>query len=281
LASGLLATAYTPESFIEEKIYKQDHCLLYYVDKDDPQGPMPKNPGKDPQFELWESRVLAWAKATSTVAASPPTEYDNLHKPENRPVFQIIAPSNHQTITEPLLAAEIKASAPRGINRAEYYIDGNLIMSNNFFPFGLEKNINFLKNGFHNLKVRVCDDIDNCSEQSLEFNLILDGENRTSNDINISWIKPADGSVINKIDFPVSIEIRTSNPNQTARIDVFLQNEEDKPAPIISLGPIENETVSGSWKKIPASGIYKLYGEAKTWSGQIKKSEEITVTINN
>ncbi|MDD5071259.1 MAG: transglycosylase domain-containing protein, partial [Patescibacteria group bacterium] len=114
LASGLLATVYTPESFLEEKIYKQDHCLLYYVDKDDPRGPEPKNPGKDPQFELWESRVLAWAKATSTITASPPTEYDNLHKPENRPIFQIITPSSNQTITEPLLTARINASAPRG-----------------------------------------------------------------------------------------------------------------------------------------------------------------------
>ncbi|MDD5071681.1 MAG: hypothetical protein PHQ42_03020, partial [Patescibacteria group bacterium] len=175
----------------------------------------------------------------------------------------------------------INASAPRGINRAEYYIDGNLIATNNSFPFNLEKDIGFLKNGFHNLKVRVCDDIDNCSEQSFEFNLILDGENRVSNDINISWLKPANGDSINRVNFPVNIEIKTSNPIQTARIDVFLQSEKSEPALIASLGPIENEIASGNWKAVPTPGAYKLYGEAHSWSGQIKKSEEITVMIGN
>ena len=281
LASGLLAIPYTPESFIEEKTYKQDHCLLYYIDKDDPRGPAPKNPGQDPQFELWESRVLAWAKASSTVAASPPTEYDNLHKPENRPNFEILTPGNNQTIIEPLLTARIKASAPRGVNRAEYYLDNNLIISNNAFPFNLEKNISFLNNGFHNLKVMVCDDIDNCSEQSLEFNLILDEKTEARGEVNISWLEPTDGIALNKIDFPVNLKIKTSDPSQTARIDIFLRGENNNPVLITSLQPIENETASGNWKKIPASGPYKLYGEAKTWSGQTKKSEEITVTVNN
>ena len=281
LASGLLAIPYTPESFIEEKTYKQDHCLLYYIDKDDPRGPAPKNPGQDPQFELWESRVLAWAKASSTVAASPPTEYDNLHKPENRPNFEILTPGNNQTIIEPLLTARIKASAPRGVNRAEYYLDNNLIISNNAFPFNLEKNISFLNNGFHNLKVMVCDDIDNCSEQSLEFNLILDEKTEAGGEVNISWLEPTDGIALNKIDFPVNLKIKTSDPSQTARIDIFLRGENNNPVLITSLQPIENETASGNWKKIPASGPYKLYAEAKSWSGQTKKSEEITVTVNN
>ena len=281
LASGLLAIPYTPESFIEEKTYKQDHCLLYYIDKDDPRGPAPKNPGQDPQFELWESRVLAWAKASSTVAASPPTEYDNLHKPENRPNFEILTPGNNQTIIEPLLTARIKASAPRGVNRAEYYLDNNLIISNNAFPFNLEKNISFLNNGFHNLKVMVCDDIDNCSEQSLEFNLILDEKTEARGEVNISWLEPTDGIALNKIDFPVNLKIKTSDPSETARIDIFMVGEDSSPVFITSLQPIIGETVSGNWKKIPVPGTYKLYGEAKTWSGQTKKSEEITVTINN
>ncbi|MDD5291210.1 MAG: PBP1A family penicillin-binding protein [Patescibacteria group bacterium] len=281
LASGLLATPYTPESFIKEITYRQDHCLLYYVNKDDPRGPAPKNPGSDPQFELWESQVLAWAKASSTVAAAPPTEYDSLHKPENRPEFQILSPGNNETIMDPLLTARIKASAPRGVNRAEYYIDNNLIINNNIFPFSLEKNISFLNNGFHNLKVRICDDIDNCSEQSLEFNLILDEKTGAKGDITISWLEPADNSALTNAGFPVNLKMHTSNPDQTARIDIFLVGEDGSPALITSLQPIVGETASGSWKNLPVSGTYKLYGQARSWSGQTKKSGEITVTVSN
>ena len=154
-------------------------------------------------------------------------------------------------------------------------------MNNNAFPFNLEKNISFLNNGFHNLKVMVCDDIDNCSEQSLEFNLILDEKTEARGEVNISWLEPTDGIALNKIDFPVNLKIKTSDPSQTARIDIFLRGENNNPVLITSLQPIENETASGNWKKIPASGPYKLYAETKSWSGQTKKSEEITVTVNN
>lgn len=37
------------------------HNILYYVNKNDPLGPTPARPQNDPQFENWETPVLAWA----------------------------------------------------------------------------------------------------------------------------------------------------------------------------------------------------------------------------
>ena len=36
------------------------HCILYYVDKNDPLGPPPTNPENDPQFLNWELPVRLW-----------------------------------------------------------------------------------------------------------------------------------------------------------------------------------------------------------------------------
>ena len=36
------------------------HSILYYVDKNDPVGPVPANPMNDPQFTDWEAGVLDW-----------------------------------------------------------------------------------------------------------------------------------------------------------------------------------------------------------------------------
>lgn len=36
------------------------HSLLYWTDKDNPQGPPPANPAQDPQFEHWEYGISAW-----------------------------------------------------------------------------------------------------------------------------------------------------------------------------------------------------------------------------
>lgn len=41
---------------------KQIHTILYYINKDDPRGPLPLRPEGDPQFWNWEIPVLNWAK---------------------------------------------------------------------------------------------------------------------------------------------------------------------------------------------------------------------------
>ena len=36
------------------------HSILHFVDKDDPHGPYPTNPARDPQYQLWEYPVNVW-----------------------------------------------------------------------------------------------------------------------------------------------------------------------------------------------------------------------------
>ncbi len=52
------------------------HSILHYVDKDDPTGPVPKNPKKDPQYHAWEKGVRKWyTKRDDKVVLAPlPTE---------------------------------------------------------------------------------------------------------------------------------------------------------------------------------------------------------------
>ena len=38
------------------------HSILYWVDKDNPRGEIPKQPQKDPQFSAWEKGVQKWAE---------------------------------------------------------------------------------------------------------------------------------------------------------------------------------------------------------------------------
>jgi 1A family penicillin-binding protein len=49
------------------------HSILYYVDKDNPRGPIPSNPASDPQFNNWEYGVRSWvlSNTTHTVNQTP------------------------------------------------------------------------------------------------------------------------------------------------------------------------------------------------------------------
>ena len=73
-------------------------------------------------------------------------------------------------VSRPELSVKIQASAPRGIHHVDYLIDGSLLENVSAFPFNLTRNISDLSSGFHDLTIRVCDDIDNCSEQKINFN---------------------------------------------------------------------------------------------------------------
>lgn len=278
-SSGLLATEYTPEHLIEEKTFSEHHSILYYIDKNDPRGEALKNPAKDPQFELWESRILEWTKEQEeeTTTEKPPTEYDNLHKPEYKPTFKINSPASNQTIMKDVLSVSISASAPRGINRAEYYINDNLLNSVSSYPFNLNQKINFLGNGFHKLKVRVCDDVDNCSEKTLDFNLIVD-DPPAINDIGISWVEPSNGLAVTNIDFPLNLKVNVENPFQTAQIKFYTLVDDDAQL-ITTAQPVNSSPTLAKWAQVPASGTYKLYAESYGWNGQFSKTKEITITV--
>ncbi len=282
-ASGLLATADTPPSFVEERLYFAPHSILYYLNKDDPRGPAPANPADDPQFALWEKAIQNWTakRSSSTIATdTPPTAYDNLHKPENNPVFTVEEPLANQTVGGNLVA-RINGSAPRGIGRAEYYLNGNLAFNNPGYPFGLDKNISFLPNGYHDLTVRVCDDIDNCSEQKITFNLQLPNAGIVDSNIGVSWSAPANGLAVTAHDFPLSLKFNLTNPAQTARIVVYYRiGTSTESAVAATIAPIDSSNLAGSWRKPPPRGAITYWAEAWSWSGSSVKTGEQTLTSN-
>ena len=82
--TGLRATENTPKEAIIEKVITDVQDILYWVDKDNPRGPAPTNPNKDPQFRLWNPPVQAWWFANMgtynvTTPSDIPTDYETLH----------------------------------------------------------------------------------------------------------------------------------------------------------------------------------------------------------
>jgi len=286
--TGLLATEFTPPELIIEKIFiDQPHCLLYYIDKNNPLGDPPSDPPTDPQFNLWENAVHSWAekiKASSTPDTNyelPPTEYDNLHLPENVPTISVLTPSPNETITTPFLSVSANASAKRGISKVEYYINDNLLSTVTSFPYNLERDISFLNNGFHNLRVRACDDVGNCQAKNLEFNFHLEN-NTNNNDINLSLISPStSGLALSNIDFPFTVRLNNNNPTVTGKINLYYLTATGETKLISTVQPVLTSIVDIVWSTPPPSGTYKIYAEAIGWGGQIVKTPPLVLTINN
>ena len=135
--SGKLATKFTPPDLVVEKSFRQIHCLLYWINKDNPQGPKPEHPEDDPQFWNWERPVLAWASGRSgfeNYNQQPPTESDDLHLPQNRPRIEIISPKPKDKILTNKIDLDLEVQAPLGIKEVDVFL-------NEQFLFNSSKNI--------------------------------------------------------------------------------------------------------------------------------------------
>jgi membrane peptidoglycan carboxypeptidase len=171
--SGKLATEYTPQDLIIEKTYQtQPHDILFYVDKNDPRGPVPSDPAQDPQYNLWEAGVQAWIKKNNiAVVEEVPTmtEYDDTHTSANQPTVEIFFPQENQIVTGPTSTFKILASAPRGIKYAQYFIDDQQVASSFTEPWSATIDFTNITKGTHKLNVKVFDDVQNQKDASVNF----------------------------------------------------------------------------------------------------------------
>lgn len=278
--SGLLATSSTPPDLIESKNVREHHCILFYVNKEDPLGPAPKDPNQDPQFAIWEKAVIEWAKKNNEYSdPNTPTEYDNLHTPENKPIINIISPNDGSTINNKELNVQVNVSSARGIKRVDYYLNNNFLTSSQQSPFNLGWDISFLGNGYHKLSAKACDDVENCNEASVNFNLMLKN-NRTPEKTSLMIKQPISGLALNQIDFPLNVVLGVEGLKQTAKINLLLKNSGSNiPELISSIREINNSETIISWGSSPDPGEYILYGELYDWNGEIKRSNEIQMVI--
>lgn len=175
--SKKLATEYTPEDLREEVVVQDVHSILYWVDKNNPQGLQPQFPEQDPQFIRWEYGVIKWVLDNNLQTNSNniiPTDFDDVHTPEFYPKFNINNPistvnyNKQQKITI-LLEKEITKYP---FLKTDYYINGVFIGSSQG-----ENSFSFIPNEIQNiqsendLKVVVYDSVFNRSIQNITFYL--------------------------------------------------------------------------------------------------------------
>lgn len=139
--NGTLANDLTPEIYREERVYPAVHSILYWLDKNNPNGPRPLIPENDSQFNLWEEPIKKWLETnpiktvTPTSNTTPPPTTTINQTVVQKPAIEIIAPSQiikysrKNTIKTAISIKNFTAS------RVEYYLNGEFIGSSNIRPF--------------------------------------------------------------------------------------------------------------------------------------------------
>ncbi|PIR66700.1 MAG: hypothetical protein COU51_02585 [Parcubacteria group bacterium CG10_big_fil_rev_8_21_14_0_10_36_14] len=266
--SGQLATDFTPESSIVEKTYKEIHNILYYVDRSNPQGPVPADPTKDPYYNAWEDAVKKWVEKNNFLSELPPNGYDDVHVPINKPQISITSPGNNDSVGRSFTVS-VKTSAPRGVSRVEYYIDDSLLYTANVYPF--YGNISLpsgIGSGFHRLKVVSYDDIDNNNNHEININTTSGGG--VANEF--VWISPQNNFVI--ISFPINI---TFNMPKAENVSLWYKKSDNMDYYKIGEKQYPNGYTSIPWDGSgTSSGTYTVKAIIKNGT-DIKEKEMVVV----
>ncbi|MFH1191867.1 MAG: PBP1A family penicillin-binding protein [bacterium] len=275
--SGKIATDFCPESYVEEKKYGSVHSILYYVSKDKPRGDIPENPSVDPQFAGWETAVLKWATSTKELTLeNPPTEKCFLHNLENKPVLNIVYPSDKDTVQSKNIEIRVDATAPKGIHHIDYYIDDTLAQTVATYPFNLSYPAVKIANGFHTIKAKAYDDVENFNEASIEINLMIGRD-----PISAYFEAPQQNASFSSSSFPIKFVIKISDPLNSQSIKILSQKDGETSQIIktFSDNEILSDTLEFTWGDNPVAGNYKFYIEAIDKKNRYTRSEELEMKI--
>ena len=173
--TGQLATADTPPELVMEKTFPEVHNVLYYVQKNTPQGDPPANPIDDPQFQNWETAVISWLalQGSSYNQPLPPsTDSDSLHNKENLPTIKILSPPSNTIVTNSIMNVQVSVSAPLRLKQIDFFVNDDYVSSLLGPPYQI--NITLppaLPIGQFSLKARIYDSVYNHAEDKIQATL--------------------------------------------------------------------------------------------------------------
>jgi len=271
--SELLANEYCPDSMREKKKFRDVHSILYYVNREDPNGPAPRNPAEDPQFNSWEGAVRGWAN-NEEFGAEPPTETDTMHNPEFWPSISISSPSSGTKITSGIFDVSVNVSGSYNIKEVIYKIDGKKVSAVSSSPFGTKIVLPAgTTNGFHTLTAVVYDEIDNQAETNVDINVKASNVKPT-----VSMVSPASGTTASP-GSSVIVSASAQGTPEISRVEFFVKIVGGTS---YSLGgdssPDSNGNYGMTWNP-ETTGTFQVYAKATDSNGNTAQSGTVSVDV--
>ncbi|MFA6272488.1 MAG: PBP1A family penicillin-binding protein [Patescibacteria group bacterium] len=266
-----------PSKYTKEVSYKETHTILHYVDKNDPDGPIPSNPTSDPQYNQWEAPVRAWAQRNGYVSAGQEVFEDcNFRPSDQQPTVTIKKPAKDAELNEETfsVSAQFSAKDNHEITKVEYYIDKTLVETVTNTPFQTTYSAFNLTNGKHTLTVVAYDEVANSSQESVNFTY-------SSNlSATVYFVSPSANDIFNQNNFPLSINSYSYSPEGIEKISLYYsQPGVSSPTLINSITNPGSNSNTIQWQDYPETGSYNLYISVTTRNNKRATSDLLPLVI--
>ena len=160
------ANKYCRDKDIEKKDFVSPHDILFYIDRENPRGPIPEKPDRDSQYKNWEKGVKDYYSDKKGVILDEPPKDDC--KSSDFSGFQPnIRFTGAGSYSSQNIDLTVSVDAPYGVKSVRYSIDGNEIGSTSSKPYSINYSVPDEKNGSNmTVSVEVTDDNGNTSSDS-------------------------------------------------------------------------------------------------------------------
>lgn len=281
--TGKLATSSTPADYIIEQSYIPPHSILYYVDKDDPRGPVPADPNTDPQYAVWEKAIQDWVTREkeknpdwNISFSEPPKESDDIHSLELVPTLEVLTPANDTVLGSRQINTEINASAPRGVSKVTYKIDEKYVGTITTAPFNLNYYAAGLEDGPHVMTIIAEDDIGNQAQKIINFTLAAGVEQPT-----VLWVEKE--KTLSQENFPRIFFLRYSKLDQIKSISIYKQKIGSSRTLAGTINPqldVFNNQLMFNWKDVPETGEWELTAQIILTNNLPGNTDKTKIIIN-
>lgn len=279
-----LATSSTPEGDIVTRTFLSPHDILHYVNKDDPQGEVPKNPNQDPMYVVWENAVQNWISRKKEKEpdwdvsfSEPPTEYDDEESLQSVPQLEILSPSTGEKISTRNLELRINTQSVRGVSKVIYRMDGRVIGVTTDSPFNWRYEAKVEAPGEHTLQVVAEDELGVQTQKSVTF--FLD-------------VQPEQAGVyferlpnkVSRSQFPFSVNLRPHLLNEIRKVVVTAQGRGGSMIlyETTNVTNLFDNSLVFVWGNAPTEGgVWQVSVTVELKNGVTRVSDSINVEIIN
>lgn len=160
------ANKYCPSKDVKKRDFMSPHDILFYINRDDPRGPIPDKPDRDAQYKNWEKGVKEYYSDKKDIILDEPPkdECKESDFSDFEPKIKFTAAGSHSSQD---ITLTVSVDAPYGVRSVKYSVDGNEIGKTSSKPYDLKYSVPTDKNGSSlNVSVEITDENGNTASDS-------------------------------------------------------------------------------------------------------------------
>ncbi len=224
-----------------------------------------------------------WQDYVGIYNQSLPTEYDDIHTPENRPEVKIISPRTGIVISDlkkfRTLTVKIEAQAPLGVKQLDFFFQDLLVGTDETVPY----QVTFLlpqdtPNGSYFLKTVAYDEARNHAEDKIRILIKVPDEMPPQLEV----ISPKHYQLLTDEDFPLLVSVTAADISSGIKKVEFYFKDKESTLRLIGSSPLPLDNSSKYetfWSSPPTAGKYKILAKAYDNAGNMGVSEEVVVIV--